>query len=108
MQFGCDYFTNMALDYKRKRDLLYPALFELGLSPVLPKGAYYIWTDSSVIAKDAERASFRLAKEALVAAVPGTCFSHPERDKVNGLRFCFAKKDSTITRAVENLRKLKL
>jgi aminotransferase len=108
MQFGHEYFTNMALDYQRKRDLLYPALVELGLSPVLPKGAYYIWTDSSAIAKDAESAAFRLAKEALVAAVPGTCFSHPERNQVNGLRFCFAKKDSTIALAVDNLRRLKL
>ncbi len=107
MQFGREYFTNMALDYKRKRDILFPALVEMGLSPVLPKGAYYIWTDSSIIAKDANSAAFRLAKEALVAAVPGTCFSHPEREKVNALRFCFAKKDSTIEAAVENLRRLK-
>ena len=107
MQFGREYFTNMALDYKRKRDILFPALAEMGLSPVLPKGAYYIWTDSSIIAKDANSAAFRLAKEALVAAVPGTCFSHPDREKVNALRFCFAKKDSTIEAAVENLRKLK-
>jgi aminotransferase len=88
--------------------MLYPALVELGLSPVLPKGAYYMWTDSSAIAPDAESAAFRLAKEALVAAVPATCFSQPDRPKVNGLRFCFAKKDSTIEAAVENLRKLKL
>ena len=108
MQFGREYFTNLALDYKRKRDILFPALAEMGLSPVLPTGAYYIWTDSSAIAKDANSAALRLAKEALVAAVPGTCFSHPDRDKVNALRFCFAKKDSTITSAVENLRKLKL
>lgn len=107
MQFGREYFTNMALDYKRKRDILFPALVEMGLSPVLPKGAYYIWTDSSIIAKDANSAAFRLAKEALVAAVPGTCFSHPDREKVNALRFCFAKKDSTIEAAVENLRRLK-
>lgn len=107
MQFGREYFTNMALDYKRKRDILFPALVEMGLSPVLPKGAYYIWTDSSIIAKDADSAAFRLAKEALVAAVPGTCFSHPDREKVNALRFCFAKKDSTIEAAVENLRRLK-
>ena len=108
MQFGREYFTNMALNYQRKRDLLFPVLAEIGLSPVLPRGAYYIWTDSSVIASDANSASFRLAKEALVAAVSGNCFSQPNRDKVNGLRFCFAKKDSTIESAISNLRKLKL
>ncbi|NUN64436.1 aminotransferase class I/II-fold pyridoxal phosphate-dependent enzyme [Pseudanabaena biceps] len=108
MQFGREYFINLAADYQRKRDRLYPVLAEIGLSPVLPKGAYYIWTDSSVIAKDAESAAFRLAKEVLVAAVPGTCFSQPDRQRVNGLRFCFAKKDSTIELAISNLLKLKL
>ena len=105
MQFGREYFTNMARDYQRKRDMLFPVLAEIGLSPVLPKGAYYIWTDGSAIADDANSAAFRLAKEALGAAVPGTCFSHPDRDKVNALRFCFAKKDSTIETAIANLRK---
>ena len=105
MQFGREYFTNLALDYKRKRGILFAGLAEMGLSPVLPQGAYYIWTDSSIIAKDANTASFRLAKEALVAAVPGTCFSHSDRDKVNALRFCFAKKDSTIEAAVKNMQK---
>ncbi|MDX2257052.1 MAG: pyridoxal phosphate-dependent aminotransferase [Pseudanabaenaceae cyanobacterium bins.39] len=104
MQFGREYFTNLAQDYQRKRDLIYPALVELGFSPVLPMGAYYIWTDSSHIADDANSAAFRLAKEALVAAVPGTCFSHPDREQVNALRFCFAKKDSTLELAIANLR----
>lgn len=106
MEFGREYFTNLADDYRRKRDLFYPVLVELGFAPVLPQGAYYIWTDSSMIAKDADSAAFWLAKEALVAAVPGTCFSHPDREKVNALRFCFAKKDSTLESAIANLRKV--
>jgi aminotransferase len=104
MQFGREYFTNLAQEYQRKRDLLHPALMELGFSPVLPKGAYYIWTDTSHIAENADRAAFRLAKEALVAAVPGTCFSLPDRQQVNALRFCFAKKDCTLEQAIANLR----
>lgn len=108
LKFGSDYFDQLAADYKRKRDILFPALVQMGLSPVLPKGAYYIWTDSSALAPDSKAAADRLAKEALVAAVPGNCFSNPQRQQVNGLRFCFAKKDSTLESAVENLEKLKL
>ncbi len=108
LEFGLDYYQNMSADYQRKRDLLYPALKDMGLSPVLPHGAYYMWTDSSVLADDANAAALRLAKEAGVAAVPGNCFSNPNRDRINGLRFCFAKKDSTIAAAVKQMEKFKL
>jgi aminotransferase len=108
MQFGPEYFAKLATDYKRKRDLLFPTLQQIGLNPVLPKGAYYMWTDSSALAKNANQAAYRLAEEAGIAAVPGNCFSAPERSQVNGLRFCFAKKDSTIAAAIANLEKFKL
>jgi len=108
MSFGRSYFAQLTADYQRKRDLLYSALKDVGLSPILPKGAYYIWTDSSVLAKDSNLAALRLAQEAGIAAVPGNCFSDPNREKVTGLRFCFAKKDSTIEAAVEKLQTFKL
>jgi aminotransferase len=108
MSFGREYFTRLSADYQRKRDILYPALKAVGLSPVLPKGAYYMWTDSSALAADSNSAALRLAQEAGIAAVPGNCFSNPIREKVSGLRFCFAKKDSTLETAVEQLQKLKL
>ena len=108
LEFGRDYYQNMAADYQHKRDLLYYALKDMGLSPVLPNGAYYIWTDSSVLADDANGAALRLAQEAGVAAVPGNCFSNPNRDRINGLRFCFAKKDSTIKAAVERMARYRI
>jgi len=108
MEFGREYFQQLAADYQRKRDILVPVLAEIGLSPVMPKGAYYVWTDGSCLADTADAAAFRLAKEALVAAVPGNCFSDPNRAQINGLRFCFAKKDETLLQAVANLRNLNL
>jgi aminotransferase len=106
MGFGATYFANLAADYQRKRDILFPVLAKIGLSPVLPKGAYYIWTDSTILAPEANAAALRLAREAKVAAVPGNCFSNPERTPVSGLRFCFAKKDSTLQAAAEHLLRL--
>ncbi|MDX1977220.1 MAG: pyridoxal phosphate-dependent aminotransferase [Pseudanabaenaceae cyanobacterium bins.68] len=107
MEFGPSYFQSLAQDYQRKRDLLFPALERLGLSPTLPQGAYYIWTDSSSLATDSNLAAFRLAKEAGVAAVPADCFS-PPHSQVNGLRFCFAKQDSTINAAIAQLEQFQV
>lgn len=108
MNFAGDYFRNLAQDYRRKRDLLFPALEAIGLQPVLPQGAYYIWTDSRSIDRDGEVAARHLAQFAQIAAVPGKCFSCPDRDLVSGLRFCFAKKDSTLEQAVQNLAHFKV
>jgi aminotransferase len=108
LNFGREYYTQMAANYKRKRDMLFPALEAMGLSPVLPRGAYYIWTDSSALAEESNQAAFRLAKEAKVAAVPGNCFSDPSRKQVNGLRFCFAKKDSTLAAAIAQMQRFKM
>jgi aminotransferase len=108
LNFGREYYHQMAADYKRKRDILFPALQEMGLNPVLPRGAYYIWTDCSILAADANAAAFRLAKEAKVAAVPGNCFTNPNQNEVTGLRFCFAKQDSTLQAAVQQMQQVKL
>jgi aminotransferase len=88
--------------------LLFPILEKIGLQPVLPQGAYYIWTDSKAIAPNANLAAHILAKEYGVAAVPGNCFCDPRRpaDTVHSLRFCFAKKDSTLAEAVHRLERL--
>jgi aminotransferase len=108
MDFGEAYFQALAQDYRRKRDLLFPILEKIGLQPVLPQGAYYIWTDSKAIAPNANLAAHILAKEYGVAAVPGNCFCDPRRpaDTVHSLRFCFAKKDSTLAEAVHRLERL--
>jgi aminotransferase len=108
MEFGEAYFQALAEDYRRKRDLLFPILEKIGLQPVLPHGAYYIWTESRAIAPNASLASAILAKDYGVAVVAGNCFSDPQRppDTVQGLRFCFAKKDSTLIEAVSRLERL--
>ncbi|MCS6959045.1 MAG: aminotransferase class I/II-fold pyridoxal phosphate-dependent enzyme [Pseudanabaenaceae cyanobacterium SKYGB_i_bin29] len=107
MQFGSDYFVHLGKEYQHKRDLLFPALTEVGLRPFLPQGAYYIWADATAIAPDGEKAARYLAEYARIAAVPGKCFSNPDRSVVPYIRFCFAKKDSTLVTAVQNLLQLK-
>lgn len=107
LQFSPDYFANLGKEYRHKRDLLFPALEEIGLKPVLPQGAYYIWAETTAIAPDGDQAARYLAEHARIAAVPGKCFSNPDRSAVPYIRFCFAKKESTLTTAVHNLLQLK-
>ncbi|MFN3360848.1 MAG: pyridoxal phosphate-dependent aminotransferase [Pseudanabaenaceae cyanobacterium] len=107
LQFSPDYFTNLGKEYRHKRDLLFPALAEIGLKPVLPQGAYYIWAETSAIAPDGDQAARYLAEQARIAAVPGKCFANPDRSVVPYIRFCFAKKESTLIAAIHNLLQLK-
>lgn len=104
LQLGDSYFQALAVDYRRKRDMLFPALQKLGLEPILPQGAYYIWTDCRSIAPYAELAVQILAEKAGVAGVPGHCFTAPHQGEVYGLRFCFAKHDRTLQLAIERLQ----
>lgn len=101
--FQKSYLDNLAIDYQRKRDILFPVLEQVGLQPILPQGAYYIWTDCRSIAPTANASALILAKEVGVAAVPGNCFTHPEEGEVYGLRFCFAKQDQTLMDACEKI-----
>lgn len=103
---GDDYYSDLRRLYQAKRDLLVPALERAGFAPVMPAGAYYVWTDAAVLGgKDSRAAARLLAERALIAAVPGDCFLPPGAVNQN-LRFCFAKSDRTLELAAERLEKL--
>ena len=44
--FGEQYFRDLARDYRKRRDLLARALEETGFGVYVPKGAYYVMTDT--------------------------------------------------------------
>jgi aminotransferase len=104
--FQKSYLDGLAIEYQRKRDILFPVLEQVGLQPILPQGAYYIWTDCRSIAPSAETSALILARDIGVAAVPGNCFTDPGQGEVYGLRFCFAKHDQTLREACARLTKL--
>ncbi|MDR0551005.1 MAG: aminotransferase class I/II-fold pyridoxal phosphate-dependent enzyme [Spirochaetaceae bacterium] len=100
------FYTSLKEQYQRKRDILCSTLSGLGLTPYIPKGAYYILADiSSVPGKNGkDRAMYILAKTG-VGVVPGEAFL---RSGGGGIaRFCFAKDYSVIEQACERLLKLK-
>ena len=100
-----DYYATLADSYRRRRDLLVPALHAAGLSPLVPDGAYYVMVDiSGVTDEDDVTFARRVIADPGVASVPGSSFySRPElgRSKV---RFAFPKREATLTEAARRLR----
>jgi aspartate/methionine/tyrosine aminotransferase len=103
------YYTELAADYRRRRDMLIEILARHRFQCYVPGGAYYVMTDISAFGfpDDVEFAK-HLVEHVGVAAVPGSSFY---RDAVRGrtkLRFCFSKRDETMIEADRRLAKLKL
>jgi len=103
MDLPVSFYTDMAVEYQAKRDMICSALTDAGLTPSVPAGAYYVLADSSsipgVTAKDKARS---LLRERGVAAVAGTAFFTGGRGE-DILRFCFAKRDEDLKRACDLL-----
>ncbi|HUE77664.1 MAG TPA: aminotransferase class I/II-fold pyridoxal phosphate-dependent enzyme, partial [Longimicrobiales bacterium] len=67
---GDDYYTTLAGDYRRRRDVLHHALMEAGFDCSPPAGAYYILAGFSGLSdEDDQTFSRRLAREVGVAPV---------------------------------------
>ena len=104
MAFGPDYYNEMALDYRERRDMMVNALNEAGFKFFAPEGAYYILADFTAIS-DLRGVEFALwlAKEVGVATVPGTSFYHDPKLGESVTRFAFCKKKETLEKAGERL-----
>ena len=104
MAFGPDYYNQMALDYRERRDMMVNALDDAGFKFCAPEGAYYILADFTAIS-DLRGVEFALwlAKEIGVATVPGTSFYHDPKLGETVTRFAFCKKKETLEKAGERL-----
>ena len=92
--------------YQRKRDLFLQLMQGSRFTPLACRGSYFQLMDYSAITGegDAEFA-VRLTKEYGVASIPTSPFLY-NLPPPKVLRFCFAKKDETLERAAERLRKV--
>jgi aminotransferase len=101
------FYLQIAQDYVKKRDLLCNTLQEIGLAPSVPKGAYYVLADASVLTgRNSKEKSMALLRETGVASVAGSAFYHAG-DGENLIRFCFAKNDSDLEEACRRLKLLR-
>jgi methionine aminotransferase len=92
--------------YARKRDLFLQALEGSRFTWTPSAGTYFQLLDFSAIssASDVEFAD-RLVREVGVASIPVSPF-YEKAPRLSVVRFCFAKKDSTLEQAAERLRKI--
>jgi len=102
-----NYYTELAANYRRRRDVLLDTLERHQFVCYKPFGAYYIMTDIGGFgfASDVEFARF-LVKEVGVAAVPGSSFYRDPAMGRTKLRFCYCKRDETLAEADRRLAKL--
>lgn len=106
------YYAELAAHYTTRRDRLLGVLKDAGLSPFVPRGAYYIMCNIGPLreryglADDVEFGRF-LVKEIRVAAVPASSFFRDPASGKDLIRFTFCKKEETLAAAAERLGKLK-
>lgn len=91
LDVGDEYYSALASDYQRKRDMMVEAVVAAGMKPITPAGAYYLLADVSGLGfSDGVAAAEALLEQRKVAAVPGRAFfASGGGDQI--IRFCFAK-----------------
>jgi aspartate/methionine/tyrosine aminotransferase len=101
------YYLDLAAKYRVLRDRLLAILERHHFTCFKPYGAYYIMTDIGGFGfkNDVDFARY-LVKDVGVAAVPGSSFYKDPAKGRTKLRFCFCKRDETLTAADERLEKL--
>jgi aspartate/methionine/tyrosine aminotransferase len=101
------FYTELAADYQKKRDLMLDVLSRHGFTAYRPGGAYYVMADVQRFgfSSDSEFAQY-LVKEIGVATVPGSSFYVDPAAAPQSVRFCFSKKDETLFEADRRLARL--
>jgi aminotransferase len=103
------YYVELAASYQRRRDRLLDILERRGFACYAPRGAYYIMTDIAGFGFADDLAFARyMVKEIGVAAVPGSSFYRNAALGRTKLRFCFCKRDETLTEADHRLAALQV
>ncbi len=101
------FYSELAVEYERKRKMICDALRAAGLQPSVPAGAYYVLADASgVSGGNSVEKALNLLRLTGVARVPGEAFFRDGRGE-NLLRFCFAKTDRDLENACDRLAKLR-
>lgn len=101
-----DEYLNLPEFFQHKRGFLMNGLNSTPFKIIKPEGSYFLLADYSEISdlKDTDFA-FHLTEKFKVATIPVSAFykNYTEQKLV---RFCFAKKEETMEKALQNLQKL--
>ena len=106
LNFPDRYYERLQELYTEKRDFFIKGLDEAGLKYTKPQGAYYVMVDISEFGCPNDTVFCEwLARVVGVAAVPGSSFF--KEDVGHLIRLHFAKKQETLTDALERLSHLR-
>ncbi|WP_298965825.1 aminotransferase [uncultured Methylobacterium sp.] len=102
------YFEGMRTDFARARDRLAGGLAGLGFSVLPSAGTYFLNIDIAPLGEGDDVAFCeRLVRRHGVAAIPVSAF-YAEGGVRTVVRFCFAKRDDTLDRALDRLADARL
>jgi aminotransferase len=105
---GDDYYRKLADGYTARRSHIVSTLEAAGLHCFVPRGAYYVMTDTTGSGHADDLAFVRnLIENVGVAAVPGSSFYARPGEGAQKVRFCFCKKYETLEAARHQLMELK-
>jgi aspartate/methionine/tyrosine aminotransferase len=108
LDMPAEYYDNLRVDYKRRRDLFLPYLRQAGFEVYEPAGAYYVMTDIRGLGwKDDNDFVRTMIRAVGVSAVPGGSFYRPKELGKTLVRFMFAKRDETLHEAGKRLQKIR-
>ncbi len=101
------YYNQMRADYLLKRELLVDTLREIGFTPFVPDGSYYMLASFEKGRwPNATAATEAILEQVGVATVPGSAFYGNPADGKDQLRFCYAKQLPDLQEACSRLRRL--
>jgi aminotransferase len=111
-QLDEEFYRDLARGYRRRRDILHPALVAAGFRCTRPEGAYYILADFAALAEvaagrgaplDDTAFSVWLSREVGVTPVPGSSFFRDGGGGRSLVRFVFCKTDDVLEEAARRL-----
>lgn len=97
------YLPEFKRSYQEKRDLLVSGLKELGYNILEPKGTFFALALLPEGESDVEVCK-KLIVEKKVAVIPVSAFYLKSDEGKRLIRFCFAKENQTLLKALENLK----
>ncbi len=101
-----DNYKSLGNFYQEKRDFFLSEIVDSKFKPLTNHGTYFQLLDYSNISDETEMdMAVRLVKEHGIASVPVSSFYRTQENN-HTLRFCFAKKESTLKKAGEILCKI--
>ncbi|MBE8714054.1 methionine aminotransferase [Sphingobacterium hungaricum] len=93
--------------FQKKRDFLLEGLSGSRLKAIVPEGTYFLLADYSDLSEEKELTfAKRITSEYKVATIPVSAFYKDSLDQ-QVVRLCFAKKQETLEKAIENLIRIK-